>query len=169
MCFTINFIAMQTIIKLLAALLTICTYCTCTKSKVNTTEELTKLLVAHNWHITQASVSPALYSPILGNTTNDYFTYFVSTCIYDNQWRFFDNNTYQLDEGATRCNSTDPQTITRKWSFSLTFDAINTANLDGSQPINYQLLMLTDYSLKIRRTIEVSNNKYQIEEMYHPQ
>ena len=160
---------MKRYIKLLAAFFVVGTFCTCTKKQTDSADDLKKLLVAHNWQITQASVSPDLYSPILGGSTNDYFTYFVTTCIYDNRWRFFDNNTYQWDEGATRCNPTDPQISTRKWSFSLTLDAINTAELDGSMPINYQLLMLTDYRLEVRYTIEVNGNEYEIEEQYLPE
>ncbi len=41
----------------------------------------------------------------------------IQTCQLDNVYTFKADSTGQMDEGATKCNSSDPQTVAYTWTF----------------------------------------------------
>jgi hypothetical protein len=48
----------------------------------------------------------------------------ISPCVLDNTITFRTDSTGTLDEGATRCNSSDPQTTAFKWYFKNNGDSL---------------------------------------------
>ena len=54
----------------------------------------------------------------------------LQACFKDNTYQFKTDSTVIVDEGATKCNSTDPQTATYSWKISSGNPAILTSNAD---------------------------------------
>lgn len=138
----------------------------CQKETDSTSERAQKLM-GSVWQISGASIDPPLYSSILGNTTNDYFTYFVRDCVYDNLIRFLPNNIRQTDEADLKCASDDPQTFEDYWQLSLDEAFIQTASGDSTIFINYEIKTLTNYTLEVRYIQNFNNNDHLIEARYH--
>lgn len=106
----------------------------CTKSDDKTTTPTptkTELLTAKGWKITEATVNGV-----------DAFSNF-DACERDNILTFKTNFTAITDEGATKCDPNDPQTITETWSFASNETKVI---LDGEEAT---LLILNSTTLKI--------------------
>lgn len=78
----------------------------------------TELLTGKNWRISAATVNPALDLGT-GTPTSDFFA-LIPTCAKDNILNFSANGTVISDEGATKCDSNDPQTSSGTWVFKNT-------------------------------------------------
>jgi hypothetical protein len=77
----------------------------------------TELLTTGNWHVSAYTVDPAI--DFDGDGTDETNVYAVmDECIKDDHTTFFANGTAELDEGATKCSSNDPQTMTLTWTFN---------------------------------------------------
>ena len=75
---------------------------------------------------------------------------FVSSCIKDNTVSFASNGSGTSDEGATKCNPSDPQTIAFTWSFASNETLINiTGNAIAGKGGQYKIVNLsnTQFSL----------------------
>lgn len=79
---------------------------------------------------------------ITSATTTSGFDAFSSreACERDNLYVFYTDNKLVVDEGATKCNSSDPQTVTGTWSLSadektLTLSVGGWSILNGDFPI----------------------------------
>ncbi len=70
----------------------------------------TSLLTGKTWKVTAAR-----YKVNSGAWTDAYST--MTACQKDNVTSFTTANVYTIDEGATKCNSADPQTLNGTWSF----------------------------------------------------
>ncbi len=77
----------------------------CSKDKTKT-----ELLTTGTWRITAASVT-------LGTTTTDTYASYAA-CDKDNFTTFVVGGVFKEDEGATKCSTSDPQTITGTWAFT---------------------------------------------------
>lgn len=111
----------------------------------------TDILTAHLWKLKSAKVSPGVTDPILGITIDD-FTAFMEACDRDDTFEFNADGTVIADEGATKCDSSDPQSESGNWSFqndetsiliivgtdsqALNIDELETGNFVGSQTID---------------------------------
>ena len=74
-----------------------------------------ELLTTGSWHVSAYTVDPAI--DFDGDGTDETNVYAVmDQCIKDDHTTFFTDGTAELDEGATRCNSSDPQTMQLSWS-----------------------------------------------------
>ncbi len=116
---------------------TIVSLTSCGKSDNNTTTPAatnptkTELLTAKGWKITGATANGV-----------DAFANF-DACERDDVLTFKTNFTAITDEGATKCDPTDPQTITETWSFASNETKVI---LDG---VEATLLILNSTTLKI--------------------
>ncbi|MBT3174486.1 MAG: hypothetical protein HN336_06530 [Lentimicrobiaceae bacterium] len=107
-------------------------------------------LTAGNWRITGLELSPGIdFNGI--NITNVY-DFIFQECSRDDLIRFNADGTITEDEGPTKCNPSDPQTITdNTWvlsedgsSISATFFGIETGSAD--------ILVLNETTFKISAT-----------------
>lgn len=137
------------------------------QKETNPTSERMQKLMGSVWQISGASIEPPIYSSLLGSTTNDYFTYFVRDCVYDNLIRFLPNNIMQTDEADLKCDPNAPQTFDAYWQLSLDEAFIQTASADSSIYINYEIKTLTDYTLEVKYIQSFNNNDHLIEARYH--
>jgi hypothetical protein len=84
---------------------------------------------------------------------------FLQTCQTDNVLTFSSNGTGVLDEGATKCNSTDPQTNPFDWSFASneTVLHVSTVLFTGGSS-DFTIVTLNDSQLVLSQNIMVSGS-----------
>lgn len=63
--------------------------------------------------------------------TIDYVDTTVTSCFKDNTYLFNKDSTGVMDEGATKCNASDPQTVDFTWSVSGTNPQVIKANVNS--------------------------------------
>ena len=82
---------------------------------------------------------------------------FLQACQKDNTLTFSTNGTGVMDEGATRCNGSDPQTNPFTWNFqnSETTLFVSTTLFTGGSS-TFTLVNLTETQLVLSQTITVS-------------
>jgi hypothetical protein len=77
----------------------------------------TELLTTGSWHVSAYTVDPAI--DFDGDGTDETNVYAaMDQCIKDDHTTFMANGTAELDEGATKCDPGDPQTIPLTWSLN---------------------------------------------------
>lgn len=115
----------------------------CSKENASNASK-TQLLTQKSWRLTGAR------SQINGGLWNDDFAIGLP-CVKDNIWTFTTAGTYIVEEGATKCNGTDPQVISSgTWVFTnnetnLVADILGTA---GSGDL-LNILTLDQNTLKL--------------------
>jgi hypothetical protein len=84
---------------------------------------------------------------------------FLQACQTDNVLTFSTNLTGSLDEGATKCNSTDPQTNPFTWNFASneTVLHVSTVLFTGGSS-DFIIVTLNDTQLVLQQTITVSGS-----------
>jgi len=113
----------------------------------------TELLTQGLWKMTAYIVDPEF--PIFDNegnmtgTSNDMFAT-MEDCEKDDTNKFNTDKTLVTEEGATKCDSSDPQKTTITWSFN-TDETILILTGDGDA-ITLSILELTDNVLKLKST-----------------
>ena len=65
-----------------------------------------------NWKITALTMAPALAG------VTDIYNDSYDACERDNLYKFNTADVFLLDEGATLCNTGDPQTLTGTWNYN---------------------------------------------------
>jgi hypothetical protein len=90
-------------------------------------EDRTALLVGKNWKLSALTVDPAI--DFFGVQISDLYAQF-ETCDKDDILTFEAGGTLTFDEGASKCDSSEPQTIAGTWAFNtdetiLTVDGID--------------------------------------------
>lgn len=117
--------------------------------------ELTKteLLTSKDWLFVSEKVSPGKN---IGGVTLTDLTDQHPACAKDNIVRYLNGNALNLDEGATKCNASDPQTLEGTWVFNA--DETNITLTITSYGVSYteKVLELTENSLIISFT-EIDN------------
>ena len=76
-------------------------------------------------------------------------------CIFTDK-HFYENQTYKADEGATNCDSLDPQNISGNWMFLNNETELRL--IYQSDTIIYNLIDLDDELLKMNYSERDSNN-----------
>ncbi|RZK88719.1 MAG: hypothetical protein EOO62_37255 [Hymenobacter sp.] len=93
----------------------------------------------------------------------------VSACQLDNTYKFNADKTLVVDEGATKCNTTDPQTQTGTWAFTnndqnkLTIAVPNSA-FNG----NFDIKALSSSTLQLTTTQSLNGLTYTIDATFGP-
>lgn len=125
-------------------------------SSTTTATSKTTLLTSSDWSIAGAQhkdVSASVW-------TDDYAT--MQPCQKDNRIVFRANGTYETNEGATKCNASDPQIVqTGTWSFTTNETMLVTQATNGTQIWNATIETLTTSSLIISYTQVISGVTYQ--------
>jgi hypothetical protein len=108
-------------IALMIAALSFLTVSSCKKEdeKKTTTpaKSKTELLTAKAWKTTAMTINPGIAIIPGGPVITDLFAFF-DPCEKDDTEKFNTGGTGVSDEGATKCDPTDPQTSNFTWSFS---------------------------------------------------
>lgn len=79
---------------------------------------------------------------------------FLNACYKDNTMTFQANGTGSLDEGATKCNSGDPQTTNFTWNFSNNGSTLNvTGGIFAGQSGSFTVITLNDTQMVLEGTI----------------
>ena len=105
----------------------------------------TALLTNKNWVLTAETVDPPL--PFGGTTITDVYAQ-LSACSKDDISKFTTPNVYTVDQGATKCNASDPQTVTGTWVLSSDQKTVTTTDASGT--ISFTILSLTSSELKVK-------------------
>jgi hypothetical protein len=105
------------------------------------------LLTKGAWHVSAYTVDPAI--DFDGDGTDETNVYAVmDECIKDDHTTFFTDGKAELDEGATKCNASDPQTMSLTWSMNQDETQLQV------QGIEYMIESLTE-STMVLKEIEV--------------
>lgn len=119
----------------------------------------TSILTSKNWKMTGQTVNPGF--PIgNGAVITDFYEQFYEDCDKDNTMKFNENGSYSEDEGATKCNSEDPQTIPGSWAFNTDETIISIT--EDSETISFTILELTNTTLKTKHTEKYEGINYSV-------
>ena len=137
----------STIFLASALLLTTTFFSACSKDDVApraTTK--TELLTAKKWRITAATYKED-NDPVQDKYAD------VDACSKDDFYKFNADKTFVLDEGATRCNTNDPQTYVSGWDITADGSILLLLEMKGSTSAElYDITELTDSKLRIGQT-----------------
>jgi hypothetical protein len=79
----------------------------------------------------------------------------LQPCFKDNTFQFNKDSTVIVNEGATKCNASDPQTATYSWSISNTNPPILKSNADPILATGLPVLTLTSTKLTVYKDTTV--------------
>jgi Lipocalin-like domain len=135
---------MKNVIQCLSVVALAFTLFACKKDAATPTK--TELLTAHAWKITASEAT-------LNGVKQDIFAQ-MSTCERDNFETFKTDKTFVSDEGATKCDPSDPQTAQGKWTFLTNDTKLELTVTDGgsSYTITYDIGELTADKLVLKFT-----------------
>ncbi|GHN01092.1 hypothetical protein WSM22_25810 [Cytophagales bacterium WSM2-2] len=107
----------------------------CTKN--NPPPSINIALISKTWKLTGFTVGGTdMYSSI-------------SDCLTDNLFIYSADGKYKVDEGPTKCNSTDPQIVeTATWAFIPSTNVVMITHTDGTVD-GYPLTLLTATTMKV--------------------
>lgn len=127
--------------KSTAAFILILLFVSCEKSEnsPDILSEKTNLLTAGVWHLTDYSHNTGIANIVV--TYNS-----LPACKQDDLRSFNKDGTGDLNEGPTKCNSTDPQSIAVQWNF--VNGQTNRINING---IKYSVDKLDNTTLDISK------------------
>ena len=109
----------------------------------------TELLTTKKWRITAASTVTTMGTNT--TTTDEYAT--TPACERDDFTQFMTSKVVNFDEGATKCNSSDPQTSSGTWDFNSDQTKLNLTSPDlGGLLLPFDLVKLDATTLTIRYT-----------------
>lgn len=111
----------------------------CKKDEKSTTE----LLVDHQWRITAFTSDPAVDWTGTGVLVTDVFSQFEA-CEKDDLTIFKSGGVVNFDEGAIKCDPSNPQTETGTWALSADE---KTLTVEGD---SYEIVTLNENTLKIK-------------------
>ena len=135
----------------------------CNKDKddnTNTTKTKTELLTAAPWKRTALISTPAYDWNADGTFATDLLTTMWS-CEKDNLDIYKTNGIFETNEGATKCNPSDPQSWTVTWVF-----AANETKLIFDGTDEYTIVELTETTLKYQSTFVENGVTYTHVETY---
>lgn len=118
----------------------------------------TDLLTAKSWKVSAIGV----------DTTNDGksdedITSFFPTCSKDNIFTFKTDKTFIIDEGATKCDASDPQTNdSGTWAFSSDEKNLLITSTGSTSPTTVSLLELNENTARYGETVSDSTGSFTI-------
>jgi len=123
------------------------TFLACKKDKKdsNTGKTKTELITTGTWKMTAFTTNPAQDLDSDGDVETNVFDY-LEACFKDDITTFKTNGTAEVNEGATKCDPTDPQTFSISWSFTANETKLV---VDGEE---FTLTELTATTIKIKDT-----------------
>jgi hypothetical protein len=117
------------------------------ESSSPTTTTKTTILAEQSWKFNNAGLDPDK-----DGTINQDVSSFVSSCLKDNTVSFAANGSGTSDEGPTKCNSADPQSIPFTWSFASNETLINiNGNAVAGKGGQYKVISLTNTNFSLSK------------------
>lgn len=117
----------------------------------------TEKLTGKNFKITAMTVNPGIN--VMGTTITDLYAQ-MDACTKDNIFNFKTNNTYTEDEGPTKCDPADPQTLSGAWVWN-TDETVLTMTPQGDTPMSLTVLTNDGTTLKGKYTVVDSGITYE--------
>ncbi|QNE38201.1 hypothetical protein F1C16_00835 [Hymenobacter sp. NBH84] len=125
------------------------------KSKLTAKESM---LTAKNWRITTIASTTVITADGIAPITTSFDSYaLLTSCQKDNFAKYTIDKTIVVDEGATKCSATDPQTQTYTWSLNADETELTVSGkLNGADHTEKaELLQLTSTTMQVRTTTVV--------------
>ena len=133
---------------MVAALATLTLSCKKDEDKPAPAASKADLLTAKNWKVSAQTTATTTSGT---TTTTDDFA-MARACEKDNFLKFQTDKTVRADEGATKCNTADPQTQNGVWDFNSDQTKL-TLGIAGSAIVGqFDLVELTATTLRLRVT-----------------
>lgn len=130
------------IIPLFAALLFLAVFIGCSKSSSSSGGDRKTLIVQASWKYDTAGFDLHKHGVIdIGDTS-------IKACVRDNTYTFKKDSTGVMDEGASKCNPADPQTVPFTWKLTHHDSVLNiSGNLLLSGSINILSMNATKFAI----------------------
>jgi hypothetical protein len=144
-------------IQTLSLFVVLFAFAACKKDKEEETRE--KLLTSGRWQVSAMTIDPGI--PFGGVTITDYYnSTLYPACVKDDFVTFNANGTLVVDEGATKCDLSAPQTVSGTWTFN-SDKTIITTTIEGESS-SVTILELTKSSMKGRYSEEIDGVQYNL-------
>ncbi|HEY0434027.1 MAG TPA: lipocalin family protein [Chitinophagaceae bacterium] len=136
---------MKSIYTLCIACSVLLTFAGCKKSSDSKPKTKTEIISQSSWKIDNAKVSGI-------DVTSS-----LDACEIDNILTFSSNGTGTLDEGATKCDASDPQSNPFSWNFASneTMLHISTVVISGGSS-DFTIVTLNDTQLVLSQDVDIS-------------
>lgn len=147
---------MKTAVLTILAFASLFVFClSCKKSNDNSTPPKSKtvLLTQSSWKVQSVGIDADNNGTVDQDVTSS-----LSACQLDNTYSFKSDSTGTMDEGATKCSSTDPQTTSFTWGFRNN-ETVLTGTFSFSQG-DASILSMTDTDLKVAYMGNYANTTY---------
>ena len=113
----------------------------------------TELLTDNCWIATSITVDPPYPTGIPGQTVTDWYAQ-LDQCDKDDIVCFKGDGTYTSEEGATKCDDSDPQVIeSGTWTFNQGETVINISE-SGGDSYEYEVIDLDKNTLKFKQLFD---------------
>ena len=117
-----------------------------------TTPSNTTILTQQSWTFNNAGLDPNKDGTIDTDVSSQ-----VPACLKDNSVTFASNGNGTVDEGGTKCNTTDPQTVPFTWSFASNETMINiNGNAIAGKGGQYKVVALSSTQLSLSKDTTVA-------------
>ncbi len=127
----------------------------------------TEMISGKNWKMTAATISPGRPNPTGGGAITNLYNS-LNDCDKDDIYRFEKAMTYTLDEGSTKCATTNPQVIEAgTWSWASNETIVRLLPTGGTAS-ELNVDELTSSKLRVRFTQVRSGVPHEISATYEP-
>lgn len=131
---------------LLALALLSVAFTSCKKDDKDNEPDKTSLLTDKSWKMTAATVDPAIDWFGSGTKVTNVYAQFPA-CVKDDLVIFKKNGTVNFDEGATKCEPNDAQTVNALWSLNPAETIISITQTGETE--SWKILELTNSKLVV--------------------
>lgn len=139
-----------------------------TTTTTTTPTAKTDLLCGKNWMLTAYTINPAYDFFHTGTPVTDLMGS-MQPCLYNNITTYSTNLSYVVDEGATKCSGSAPQTYeTGTWAFASSESHLVVSRTGGSS-LDYSIATLNSTTLQLTQPYVVSGTTYTITSTYTKQ
>ncbi len=104
-------------------------------------------LVDKTWVLTGVTVDPGLQTTTGTTVTNIY--QFIPACTKDDTQQFLTGGVFKSDEGATKCDPSDPQTVTGSWALAKSGNDTSLTMTVSGTTLHMKVLTLSDTQLQV--------------------
>lgn len=122
----------------------------CSKDDNNTPQSAEAMLTTNRWQLTAATAT------IPGSTITFDAYDTIPACIKDNFYTFAAGGSATVDEGASKCDPSDPQTTTGNWQLLNNNTQIKTIDPVTGQSTTLGIVALTSSKLILQDTVTLS-------------
>lgn len=117
----------------------------------------TQMITSGSWKITSQYIDPA--EDVNGDGVPEHEVFpFLDECERDNLFSFATDGTFTLDEGASKCDPSDPQTQSTTWQFINNESQLVVGEANSADTV--QLVELSAATLKFRSSMTLLGVTY---------